>query len=212
MPEFHDDWDELAIVRAREKAEKTLGANGADGISNIEGKVARVAASKLGNERVSNSTSALSTMLCSSSARYRCPLSPRGSTASSLKTAKALTRIRSEWVSGVLGEQTDGSRPISAVALPAAPPIATLRGVKFRVTIESDEDGVFVAECPALPGCISQGKTRDEAMANIRDADQGYVESLDKARRTYSGSNHRSRRRSLACEPLACLLWPGCGH
>ena len=44
---------ELAIVRAREKAEKTLGANGADGISNIEGKVARVATSKLGNERVS---------------------------------------------------------------------------------------------------------------------------------------------------------------
>ena len=39
---------ELAIVRAREKAEKTLGANGADGISDIEGKVARVATSKLG--------------------------------------------------------------------------------------------------------------------------------------------------------------------
>jgi predicted RNase H-like HicB family nuclease len=53
-------------------------------------------------------------------------------------------------------------------------------GVKFRVTIESDEDGVFVAECPALPGCISQGKTRDEAMANIRDAIQGYAESLKK--------------------------------
>ena len=52
--------------------------------------------------------------------------------------------------------------------------------VKFRVTIESDEDGVFVAECPALPGCISQGKTRDEAMANIRDAIQGYIESLKK--------------------------------
>lgn len=52
--------------------------------------------------------------------------------------------------------------------------------MKFRVTIESDEGGVFVAECPALPGCISQGKTRDEAMANIRDAIQGYVESLKK--------------------------------
>jgi antitoxin HicB len=38
----------------------------------------------------------------------------------------------------------------------------------------------FVAECPALPGCISQGKTRDEAMANIRDAIQGYVKSLKK--------------------------------
>ena len=36
MPEFHDDWDELAIVRSGEKAEKILGANGPDGISNIE--------------------------------------------------------------------------------------------------------------------------------------------------------------------------------
>jgi predicted RNase H-like HicB family nuclease len=52
--------------------------------------------------------------------------------------------------------------------------------VKFRITIEPDEDGVFVAECPALPSCISQGKTRDEAMANIRDAIQGYLESLKK--------------------------------
>jgi antitoxin HicB len=52
--------------------------------------------------------------------------------------------------------------------------------VKFRVTIEPDEDGVFVAECPALPGCISQGKTRDEAMVNIRDAIRGYLESLKK--------------------------------
>jgi antitoxin HicB len=50
--------------------------------------------------------------------------------------------------------------------------------MKFRVTIEPDEDGVFVAECPALPGCVSQGKTRDEAMANIRDAIQGYLASL----------------------------------
>src|SRR6266576_6130468 len=80
---------ELAIVRARERAEKTLGANRADGISDIEGKVARVATSKLGNKRVSNSTSAPSTMLCSSSARCRSRLSPHGSTVSSPKTAKA---------------------------------------------------------------------------------------------------------------------------
>lgn len=52
--------------------------------------------------------------------------------------------------------------------------------MKFRVTIEPDEDGVFVAQCPSLPGCISQGKTRDEAMINIRDAIQGYLESLKK--------------------------------
>jgi len=48
------------------------------------------------------------------------------------------------------------------------------------VTIEADEDGIFVAECPALPGCVSQGKTRGEAMVNIRDAVQGYLESLKK--------------------------------
>ena len=53
-------------------------------------------------------------------------------------------------------------------------------GVKFRVTIESNEDGVFIAESPVLPGSISQGGTRDEAMANNRDAIQGYVESLKK--------------------------------
>jgi predicted RNase H-like HicB family nuclease len=52
--------------------------------------------------------------------------------------------------------------------------------MKFRVLIEQDEDGVFVAQCPSLPGCISQGKTRAEAEANIRDAIAGYLESLKK--------------------------------
>ena len=52
--------------------------------------------------------------------------------------------------------------------------------MKFRVLIEPDEDGVFVAECPVLPGCVSQGKTRAEAVANIRDAIQGYLQSLEK--------------------------------
>lgn len=42
--------------------------------------------------------------------------------------------------------------------------------MKFLVTIEQDEAGYFVVECPALPGCVSQGKTRDEAVANIREA------------------------------------------
>jgi len=49
---------------------------------------------------------------------------------------------------------------------------------KFRVILEQDEDGVFIAECPSLPGCISQGKTRDEAIANITDAMAGYLASL----------------------------------
>jgi len=52
--------------------------------------------------------------------------------------------------------------------------------MKVRVVIEQDEDGVFVAACPTLPGCVSQGKTRQEALANIQDAVAGYVESLRK--------------------------------
>lgn len=50
----------------------------------------------------------------------------------------------------------------------------------YRVLIEQDEDGAFVAECPSLPGCISQGNTREEALTNIRDAMVGYLESLRK--------------------------------
>lgn len=52
--------------------------------------------------------------------------------------------------------------------------------MKYRAIIEQDEDGIFVAECPALPGCVSQGKTREEAVKNIHDAIQGYLESLKK--------------------------------
>jgi predicted RNase H-like HicB family nuclease len=52
--------------------------------------------------------------------------------------------------------------------------------MKFRILIEQDEDGVYVAECPSLPGCISQGQTRKEALENIQDAMKGYLESLKK--------------------------------
>ena len=52
--------------------------------------------------------------------------------------------------------------------------------MKYRVTIEQDEDGIFVAKCPSLPGCVSEGKTRKEALANIRDAIDGYLASLKK--------------------------------
>ncbi len=52
--------------------------------------------------------------------------------------------------------------------------------MKFRVIIEQDEDGVFVAECPSLPGCVSQGQSRAEAVANIREAIEGYLASLKK--------------------------------
>ena len=50
--------------------------------------------------------------------------------------------------------------------------------MRFRVLIDQDEDGIFVAEVPALPGCISQGKTRSEAIDNIKEAIAGYLESL----------------------------------
>ncbi len=52
--------------------------------------------------------------------------------------------------------------------------------MKVRILIEQDEDGIFVAECPSLPGCVSQGKTRNEAIENIQDAIRGYLESLKK--------------------------------
>lgn len=51
--------------------------------------------------------------------------------------------------------------------------------MKYRVWIEQDEDGVFVAEIPSLPGCISQGKARSDALRNIREAATLYLESLE---------------------------------
>ncbi|MFN0199028.1 MAG: type II toxin-antitoxin system HicB family antitoxin [Planctomycetaceae bacterium] len=51
--------------------------------------------------------------------------------------------------------------------------------MRYRVLIEQDEDGEFVAEVPALPGCISQGHTRKEALSNIKEAIAAYIESLE---------------------------------
>ena len=42
--------------------------------------------------------------------------------------------------------------------------------MKFTVTIDRDEDGVWIVECPSIPGCVSQGTTKDEALENIKDA------------------------------------------
>ncbi len=50
--------------------------------------------------------------------------------------------------------------------------------MKYRVLIEPDEDGIYVAECPSLPGCVSQGETRDQALRNIHEAIEGYLASL----------------------------------
>ncbi len=45
----------------------------------------------------------------------------------------------------------------------------------FRVILEKSEDGWIVAECPALPGCVSQGRNEEEALANIREAITGWL-------------------------------------
>jgi predicted RNase H-like HicB family nuclease len=42
--------------------------------------------------------------------------------------------------------------------------------MKFNVTLDRDEDGVWVIECPSIPGCVSQGQTKEEALENIKDA------------------------------------------
>ena len=42
--------------------------------------------------------------------------------------------------------------------------------MKFVVTIDRDEDGIYIVECPSIPGCVSQGTTEEEALVNIRDA------------------------------------------
>ena len=50
-------------------------------------------------------------------------------------------------------------------------------GMRLPVTLERDETGMFIAECPAVPGCVSQGRTEDEALANIREAIVGCLET-----------------------------------
>ncbi len=50
--------------------------------------------------------------------------------------------------------------------------------MKYRILLEQDEEGVFVAQVPSLPGCLSQGITRKEALENIQEAISVYLESL----------------------------------
>ena len=51
--------------------------------------------------------------------------------------------------------------------------------MKLHVKIEQDEAGYYVAEIPALPGCLSQGKTYEEAIANIKEAIKGYIAAME---------------------------------
>jgi predicted RNase H-like HicB family nuclease len=45
-----------------------------------------------------------------------------------------------------------------------------VKPMKFVTTLDRDEDGVWIVECPSIPGCVSQGETREEALSNIQEA------------------------------------------
>jgi predicted RNase H-like HicB family nuclease len=60
--------------------------------------------------------------------------------------------------------------------------------LKLHVLIEQDEAGYYVAEVPALPGCFSQGKTYDDALANIKEAIEGWLEVMES--KTVSKPSH----------------------
>ena len=42
--------------------------------------------------------------------------------------------------------------------------------MRFTVTMDRDEDGIWIAECPSIPGCVSQGETKEEAIRNVEEA------------------------------------------
>ena len=48
--------------------------------------------------------------------------------------------------------------------------------MQFVITIDRDEDGVWITQCPSIPGCVSQGQTKDEAVANIQEAIQSCLQ------------------------------------
>ncbi len=53
--------------------------------------------------------------------------------------------------------------------------------MKLIITLDRDETGMFVVECPAIPGCVSQGKTKEESIENIREAIQACLETRAEA-------------------------------
>lgn len=72
-------------------------------------------------------------------------------------------------------EMANGIMPV----LRTSPKTTVVEGtMKFAITLEQDEDGFMVASVPALPGCHSQGKTEEEAIANIKEAIRGYIASM----------------------------------
>lgn len=65
--------------------------------------------------------------------------------------------------------------------------------MKYRVILEPQEEGGYTIYVPALPGCVSQGETRDEALNNIKEAIEGYLESLE--------------ARGLTCKAISFAQW-----
>ena len=58
-----------------------------------------------------------------------------------------------------------------------------MEGMQMRqVMVYPGEDGYWVVECPSLPGCISQGRTREEAITNVQEAIRGYIAALQEDR------------------------------
>jgi predicted RNase H-like HicB family nuclease len=73
-----------------------------------------------------------------------------------------------------MSEQSKRAQETARPSIPTTPGGPGILGretsVKLSITLERDETGMIVAECPAIPGCVSQGKTEEEALANIREA------------------------------------------
>ncbi len=71
--------------------------------------------------------------------------------------------------------------------------------MKFRIVLEPSEEGGFTVYVPTLPGCISEGDTREEALANIREAIELYLEDV-------AGMLPRLTHDTASeCPPVACL-------
>jgi predicted RNase H-like HicB family nuclease len=64
--------------------------------------------------------------------------------------------------------------------------------MNYKVVISEGEDGWYVVECPSIPGCVSQGKTVEEALENIKDAIQGCLEVLNERIEFKGSSNLRA--------------------
>ena len=82
-----------------------------------------------------------------------------------------------------------------------------------QVIIYPGEDGYWVAECPTLPGCISQGKTREEAIQNIREAIDGYTAALEEdglPNHERCESARKARKGERAFRGLRVLSWLSC--